>query len=89
MNGVLECSASASGPFLASQGAITIGAADRTGSGTASNFWTGLIDQLSYVSQAKNATEILDDATLVAYYSFDNGTNYRDSGPNRINGVSR
>ena len=89
MNGILECSASSSGPFLATQGAITIGAVNSTGSGSASNFWTGRIDQLSYVSQAKSATEILDDATLVAYYSFDNGINYRDSGPNGINGVSR
>ena len=35
----------------------------------------------------KSPAEILDDATLVASYSFDNGSFY-DSGPNRINGVS-
>ena len=35
----------------------------------------------------KTAAEILSDATLVASYSFDNGSFY-DSGPNRINGVS-
>jgi len=50
-------------------------------------FWTGYIDEVQYVSQAKSAAELLSDATLVAYYSFDNASFY-DSGPNRINGVS-
>jgi hypothetical protein len=63
-----------------------IGAINNTGS-TPSYFWTGLIDQVSYVSRAKTATEILSDATLVAYYSFDNGSFY-DLGPNKINGVN-
>jgi hypothetical protein len=85
-NGLLICTHTSSGPFIGSSGAITIGAINNTGS-TPSYFWTGLIDQVSYVSRAKTATEILSDATLVAYYSFDNGSFY-DLGPNKINGVN-
>lgn len=86
LNGVLTCSHGSSGPFMATTGAITIGAINNTGT-TPFYFWTGYLDDVQYVSRAKTATEILDDATLVAYYSFDNGS-FLDRGPNRINGVS-
>jgi hypothetical protein len=36
--------------------------------------------------QAKNASEILDDATLVCWYSFDDGSQ-NDSGPLRLIGT--
>ena len=85
-NGVLICSHTSSGPFRANTGSITFGAINNTGS-TPGSFWTGYLDDISYVSRAKSATEILSDATLVAYYPFDNGSLY-DQGPNRINGVS-
>ncbi|UJR11610.1 hypothetical protein I4U23_015792 [Adineta vaga] len=85
LNGVLECTHSSSAPFQATNGAMTIGAINNTGTSPAA-FWTGYIDQMSYVSRAKNATEILTDATLVAYYSFDNGSFY-DLGPNQIIGA--
>jgi hypothetical protein len=85
LNGILECTHTSSGPFLATSGAFTIGAINNTGSVPAS-FWTGYLDQMAYVSRAKNSTEILWDATLIAYYSFDGGS-YYDSGPNKINGV--
>jgi hypothetical protein len=87
LNGDLTCTHTSSGPFLATSGAITIGAINNTGGATPSYFWTGYIDEVTFVSRAKNASEVLDDATLVAYYSFDSGSFY-DSGPNRINGVS-
>lgn len=86
VNGVVRCVHNASGPFLASMGAITIGAINNTGT-TPFHFWTGYLDDVQYVSRAKTASEILDDATLVAYYPFDNGS-FFDRGPNRINGVS-
>ena len=85
LNGVLECTHNSSGPFLATTGAITIGAINNTGS-TPASFWTGYIDQMSYVSKAKTPTEILADATLVASYSFEGGS-FLDSGSNGINGV--
>jgi hypothetical protein len=47
------------------------------------NFHNGYIDKLIFVSRVKNATELLDEATLVAYYPFDNS--YIDAGPNNIN----
>ena len=47
----------------------------------------GYIDQFIYVSRVKNATELLNEATLVAYYSFDGS--YNDSGPNRINNITQ
>ena len=39
-----------------------------------------------YSSRVKNASEILDDATLVAYYGFLSSAPLIDSGPNYING---
>jgi hypothetical protein len=86
LNGQLECTHGSSGPLLTNSGALTIGSIEILDGGTP-NFWTGYIDQVSYVSRAKTVIEILTDATLVAYYSFDNGSFY-DSGPNKINGVS-
>ena len=82
LNGVLTCSHGSSGPFLATTGAITIGAINNTGT-TPYYFWTGYLDDVQYVSRAKTASEVLDDATLVAYFPFDNGHLF-DRGPNRI-----
>ena len=86
LNGVLECTHSSSDPFLATTGAFTIGAINNTGAATPNYFWTGYIDQMSYVSKAKTPAEILADATLVASYSFEGGS-FLDSGSNGINGV--
>ena len=85
LDGVLECTHGSASPFQATAGGITIGSINYPGL-QLSSFWTGSIDQISYVSRAKNASEILDDATLVTYYSFDGGSFY-DAGPNKINGV--
>ncbi|CAF1188463.1 unnamed protein product [Adineta ricciae] len=73
-------------PFQGANGVMMIGALNTT-SGPPVSFWSGYIDQMSYVSRAKTATEIFTDATLVAYYSFDNGS-LLDSGPNKINGTA-
>lgn len=88
LDGDLGCVHNQSRPFLGNSGAITIGAANSSNvTTTPVSYWTGYIDQVSYVSRAKTADEILTDATLVAYYSFDNGS-FDDLGPNKINGVS-
>ncbi|CAF3775087.1 unnamed protein product [Rotaria socialis] len=55
-------------------------------SSTVNKYYSGLIDQLSLVTRVKTAREVLDAATLVLYYSFDNNVLY-DSGPNFINGT--
>jgi hypothetical protein len=85
LNGLLTCTHTSSGPFLAATGAITIGAIDSTGVNP-SSFWTGYLDDVSYAPRVKTASEVLSDATLVAYYSFDSGS-LTDLGPNRIQGV--
>ena len=46
-------------------------------------FFDGLIDQVSLYGYAKNATEILEDATLVIHYSFD-ADSLEDLGPNKM-----
>ncbi|CAF1403930.1 unnamed protein product [Adineta steineri] len=45
------------------------------------------IDQVSVIQRAKTANEILDDATLIAYYSFDCGS-ILDSGPNLLESIA-
>ncbi|CAF1647480.1 unnamed protein product, partial [Adineta ricciae] len=52
-----------------------------------SEAYHGYIDQLSYSSRPKSSNEILDDATLVFYFAFNNNS-FLDSGPNRIIGTS-
>ncbi|CAF1523708.1 unnamed protein product [Rotaria sp. Silwood1] len=62
----------------------TIGATFQLGN--ASNF-NGYIDNVRFEARAKNSTEILNDATLHVYYSFDSGS-LIDNGPNGINGTA-
>jgi hypothetical protein len=82
LNGVLEGSRS-SNPYQGMAGSIVIGAIDN---GTI-YYFTGRIDQVSLITQAKSADEILDDATLVCYFSFDSNTS-ADSGPLNLIGSS-
>jgi hypothetical protein len=49
------------------------------------DYFIGYIDQVSITYRVKTANEILDDASLVAYYSFDCGSTL-DSGPNLLHG---
>jgi hypothetical protein len=82
VNGYLDTNCAAVSPF---QGAPTatlyIG-----GISSIMMCYLGLIDQLSIVTRVKSASEILETATLVVYYSFDNQS-LLDSGPNLINGT--
>ena len=50
-----------------------------------SYWYDGLIDQLSYTNRSKTADEILRDATLTAYFSFDDSST-ADAGPLGISG---
>ena len=85
LNGLCTGNRTSLGPFLAENGTITIGAFDNGGPAPFL-FYSGYLDDVLYVSRAKTESEVLSDATLVAYYSFDNGSLF-DLGPNRINGV--
>ena len=51
-----------------------------------SSSFNGLIDHLSFTTRAKTADEILDDASLTFYYSFDNQTT-NDQGSLQIDAV--
>lgn len=53
---------------------------------TPNNYFDGYLDSIAYFSRAKNATEVLFDATLVVYLPFD-GNTLLDSGPLSINGT--
>ena len=46
------------------------------------------MDQLTIVHRAKSPCEILDDASLVTYYNFDNSPTFEDSGPNVLPSTS-
>lgn len=45
------------------------------------------IDEVLLTMRSKNSSEILDDATLVCWYSFDNDS-YTDSGPLHLIGTA-
>jgi hypothetical protein len=51
-----------------------------------SNYFDGYLDSIAYFGRAKNASEVLLDATLVVYLPFD-GNTLLDSGPLLINGT--
>ena len=65
--------------------ALTIGT---SGVLSPNNYFDGCLDSIAYFGRAKNATEVLYDATLVAYLSFD-GNTLLDSGPLLINGTGK
>ncbi|CAF3145187.1 unnamed protein product [Rotaria socialis] len=83
LNGVLDGSSSATA-YQDASGTTTIGAIYNSSSTVCFN---GRIDQVRYESIAKTASEILNDATLYVYYSFDSSS-LIDNGPNGINGTS-
>ena len=83
LNGTLDGSRISNNPYIGNANQIIIGAVPLI-SWIPTN--DGLIDELIFVSRVKNTSEILDEATLVAYYTFDN--TYNDSGPNNINNIN-
>ena len=84
LNGVLD-GARSSPPYQGSSAQTTIGVGYLTPPGL--DFFNGYFDQMQFSIRAKNATEVLNDATLVVYYSFDGGS-LLDNGPNGINATA-
>ncbi|CAF1332948.1 unnamed protein product [Rotaria sp. Silwood1] len=86
LNGVLDgttwTSGTSSGPYKGTTGTVTIG---REYSGY---YFKGDIDHLQVTSVAKTACQILQDASLTAYYSFDVDVLNLDLSNNYINGLS-
>ena len=69
------------GPYLGSTGSMTIGSAKIDGT-IGKPFFSGYLDELMISTRVKSQCEILNDATLVAYFPFDG--NYADVGPNSL-----
>ncbi|CAF0903596.1 unnamed protein product [Adineta steineri] len=82
LNGYQDGSHSPAGPYLGRSGSINIGMYQDSSS---YNYFDGYIDQVSLTMAAKSADDILDDATLATWHSFDYGIIY-DSGPNKLQG---
>lgn len=68
--------------YLGQSGEATIGSIP-----ILSRYFIGYIDHVSVMYRTKTDDEILDDASLVAYYSFDCGSTL-DSGPNLLHGTA-
>ena len=85
-DGVLEASTASSGvgvgPYKGNAGQITIGWVNGTSA------FLGKIDHVSVTSGAKTACQILNDATLTAYYPFDTTGSYLDYSMNTFHGVA-
>ena len=82
LDGVIDGSRQANACFQGHSQSVTIGAVDVH---VPERFFNGLIDQLSFTDRPKSSEEILQDATLTLYFSFNNDSIY-DQGPLRING---
>ena len=82
LDGVLESTHQSNSPYQGVPGSLTIGMSQEFAS---NHYFDGLIDQLSYTNRSKSSVEILQDATLTLYYSF-NGNSTFDEGPLRIKG---
>ncbi|CAF4223848.1 unnamed protein product, partial [Adineta steineri] len=82
LNGYQDGIHTSAGPYLGMAGAITIGMyIDYTNT---LQCFDGYIDQVSLTVRSKTATEILGDATLTTWHSFDS-TPYSDTGPLGLN----
>lgn len=79
LDGVFDSSNNASGCFQATNGSIIIGKALNEDNG---NF-RGLIDQVSFHDRVKHPEELLRDATLTFYLSFDSAS-LKDQGPLKL-----
>ncbi|CAF1316978.1 unnamed protein product [Didymodactylos carnosus] len=68
-------------PYLGTNGSMYFGSLPNL----ISTYYNGFIDNAQLTTRAKSSTEILTDATLVFYYSFDQPNPYYDNGQNRLN----
>jgi hypothetical protein len=85
LNGVQDNIKSNSAAYQGTSGNIIIGSTQLS---STTNFFNGYIDNVRIVTRAKSATEVLSDASLIAYYSFDLPYPTIDNGVNGLNGSS-
>lgn len=79
LQGNLDATRTGSDPYQGQNGSMIIGASNMS-----STTYNGLIDDVRLTTTAKSAATILTDATLVAYFPFDNAPVTDDAGPNDI-----
>jgi hypothetical protein len=85
LNGVQDSINSNVPAYQGSNGSIQIGSTEVY---SATNYFTGYIDNVMVTTRAKSSVEVLDDASIVVYYSFDLPNPNVDDGPNHLNGTS-
>ena len=84
LNGVQDGIKSNAAPFQGTNGSTQIGSTQAFG---VPNFFSGLIDNMWVTTRAKSADEILYDASLIVYFSFDLPNPNADNGPNKLIGT--
>jgi hypothetical protein len=84
LNGVQDTIKSSAAAYQGQNGSILIGAAVTS---TQTSFFNGYIDHVRITARAKNVSELLTSASLMAYYSFDLPDQTIDSGPNGLHGI--
>jgi hypothetical protein len=85
VKGVQDAIASNVQPYQGTNASIQIGAAQIL---FTTYYFNGYIDNVKLTTRAKSSTEILFDASVTAYYSFDVSSLNNDNGPNGLNGLS-
>ena len=85
LNGVQDRISSSSQPYQGQSGVTQIGVLQSALS--QSTYFNGYIDNVRVTTRAKSAAEILNAASLMAYYSFDLPNQLLDSGPNGLHGT--
>ena len=85
VNGIQDAVKSNAIPYQGTTGNIWIGS---TSASLSPNYFNGYIDNVKVTTRAKSASEILQDASLIAYYSFDLPSSNADRGPNGLSGSS-
>ncbi|CAF0780857.1 unnamed protein product [Adineta steineri] len=88
LNGILDNTCSPSLNLTITPTNVTIGYIPLLDSSTEAHF-QGYMDQVTVSNRAKSSCEILDIATLVAYFTFDNGLFLIDSGPNSLSATTQ
>ncbi|CAF1020916.1 unnamed protein product [Rotaria sordida] len=87
LNGKLDVSRTAGGPFKANTDSVTIGNIPGLDSFAGPNYFQGMIDRLAITSRVKSECEILEEATLSTYFTFNSGISFNDSGPNSLSAI--
>ncbi|CAF3205947.1 unnamed protein product [Rotaria sp. Silwood2] len=85
LNGVQDAIKSSAQPYQGQNGSIHIGSAQTY---STTYYYQNYIDNVALTTRAKSSVEILLDASLMAYYSFDSPNPTVDGGPNGLDGTS-